>query len=82
MTVKDLFLANAKLWDQIESSIRFLQPFSDLIHQIESDLPALGRCFEGLCLLDSHVDACCLALARLKPSRYLLIPLKQPGKDA
>jgi hypothetical protein len=54
-SVKDLFLENAKLWTQIESSIRFLQPFSELMHQIESHRPALGRCYEGLCMLDSHV---------------------------
>jgi hypothetical protein len=74
--LKDLFLENAKLWTQIESSIRFLQPFSDLIHQIESDRPALGRCYEGLCMLDSHVNACCLAFDKVEATKESLDTLK------
>jgi hypothetical protein len=41
--VRELFLANETLWVQIESRCRFLQPFSDLIHHIKADRPALGH---------------------------------------
>jgi hypothetical protein len=37
------------------NSIEFLQPFSDMIHQIEADRPALGHCYHGLMKLDAHV---------------------------
>jgi hypothetical protein len=42
-------------WSNLEHAITFLQPFSDFIHQIEADRPALGRCYEGLMVLDKHV---------------------------
>ena len=39
-------------------AVELLQPFCDMIHQIEGDRPALGRCFVGLRDLDLHVKAC------------------------
>jgi hypothetical protein len=86
--VKELFLANETLWVQIEASCRFLQPFSDLIHQIEADRPALGRCYEGLCMLDSHVKACCQKFALVEATKSSLDTLiatwnrrKEPGTE-
>jgi hypothetical protein len=43
-------------WSQLTLGISFLQPFSDFIHQIEADRPALGRCYQGLYHLDKHVQ--------------------------
>jgi hypothetical protein len=42
-------------WSHLKNAIEFLQPFSDMIHQIEADRPALGRCYQGLMTLDAHV---------------------------
>jgi hypothetical protein len=42
-------------WSHLKNAIEFLQPFSDKIHQIEADRPALGRCYQGLMTLDAHV---------------------------
>ena len=85
--LKEFFLANETLWVQIEASCRFLQPFSDLIHQIEADRPA-GRCYEGLCMLDSHVKACCQKLALIEATKASLDTLiatwnrrKEPGTE-
>jgi hypothetical protein len=39
----------------LQHVINLLQPFSDFIHQIEADRPALGRCYAGLMKLDEHV---------------------------
>jgi hypothetical protein len=41
----------------LHHATRFLQPFSDFIHQIEAHWPSLGRCYEGLMVLDRHVHA-------------------------
>jgi hypothetical protein len=42
-------------WVNLQHVINLLQPFSDFIHQIEADRPALGRCYAGLMKLDEHV---------------------------
>jgi hypothetical protein len=42
-------------WSHLKNANEFLQPFSDMIHQIEADRPALGRCYQGLMTLDAHV---------------------------
>jgi hypothetical protein len=44
-------------WAPLQLTIKFLQPFSDLIHQIEADKPALGKCYAAIKLLDEHVAA-------------------------
>ena len=46
-------------WADLRRAVQLLQPFSDMIHQIEADRPALGRCFTGLLALDKHVRTCC-----------------------
>jgi hypothetical protein len=46
---------NAVFWDHLNTTTSFLQPFSDMIHQIEADRPALRRCYVGLMQLDKHV---------------------------
>jgi hypothetical protein len=51
----------SEFWAQLNDAVRFLQPFSDFIHQIEADRPALGRCYHGLMLLDAHVRCCVLS---------------------
>jgi hypothetical protein len=45
-------------WQELTYAIEFLQPFSDMIYQIEADRPALGRCYQGLQAIDCHVHAC------------------------
>lgn len=45
-------------WADLKLAVELLQPFCDMLHQIEGDRPALGRCFVGLRDLDSHVAAC------------------------
>jgi hypothetical protein len=45
-------------WQELTYEIEFLQPLSDMIHQIEADKPALGRCYQGLQAIDCHVRAC------------------------
>jgi hypothetical protein len=42
-------------WLHLRNALEFLQLFSDMIHQIEADRPALGRCYQGLMKLDAHV---------------------------
>ena len=42
----------------LKLAVELLQPFSDMLHQIEGDHPALGRCFVGLEQLDERVRAC------------------------
>ena len=49
---------HSTFWDELKMAIDSLQPFSDYIHQVESDRPALGRCYQGLSALDKHVRAC------------------------
>jgi hypothetical protein len=44
-----------QFWLNLQTSLAFLQPFSDFIHQIEADRPGLGRCYEGLMTIDKHV---------------------------
>jgi hypothetical protein len=41
-------------WSKLQISLDFSQPFSDFIHQIEADRPAIGHCNEGLTVLDDH----------------------------
>ena len=45
-------------WSDLKLAVELLQPFSDMLHQIEGDHPALGRCFVGLEQLDERVRAC------------------------
>jgi hypothetical protein len=48
---------DAEFWVIMWHARAFLQPFSDVIHQVEADRPALSRCFDGLMQLDKHVRA-------------------------
>jgi hypothetical protein len=48
-------IQNKHFWLKLKHALRLLQPFDDLTHQIEADRPALGRVFEGLMQLDTHV---------------------------
>jgi hypothetical protein len=50
-------LERADFWRLLSLAISFLQPFSDFIHQIEADRPALARTYEGLMTLDGHVKS-------------------------
>jgi hypothetical protein len=52
-------IQDCTFWSQLQLGISFLQPFSDFIHQIEADRPALGRCYQGLQQLDKHVQMSC-----------------------
>jgi hypothetical protein len=56
LQVAELVL-DAEFWAQLSHATAFLQPFSDMIHQVEADRPALGRCYAGLMQLDKHVRA-------------------------
>jgi hypothetical protein len=47
-----------EFWAHLEAAITFLSPFSDLNHQIDADRPALGRCYEGILIIDKHIRAC------------------------
>jgi hypothetical protein len=47
-----------EFWVDLQAAITFLSPFSDFIHQIEADRPALGRCYEGILIIDDHIRAC------------------------
>lgn len=44
-------------WKDVKDAVTFLQPFSDFIHQIEADMPALARVHCGILQLVSHVEA-------------------------
>jgi hypothetical protein len=50
-------ICDSECWANLHHATRFLQPFSDFIHQIEADQPLLGRCYEGLMVLHRHVHA-------------------------
>jgi hypothetical protein len=50
-------LQRADFWRLLKLAISFLQPFSDFIHQIEADRPALARTYDGLMTLDGHVKS-------------------------
>ena len=54
MQAKEVLQRN-DFWLLLQMACSFLQPFSDFIHQIEADKPALGRAYEGLMALDEHV---------------------------
>jgi hypothetical protein len=54
--VKEI-VQDADFWFKLDYALNFLQPFSDLIHQIEADRPPLGRCFQAVLALDEHVRA-------------------------
>jgi hypothetical protein len=43
-------------WRDVKDAIAFLQPFSDFIHQVEADRPALARVHCGILELQKHVD--------------------------
>jgi hypothetical protein len=50
-------LQRANFWRLPSLAISFLQPFSDFIHHIKADRPALARTYEGLVTLDGHVKS-------------------------
>jgi hypothetical protein len=50
-------IPDAGFWFKLDYAPNFLQPFSDLIHQIEADRPALGRCIQAVLALYDHVRA-------------------------
>jgi hypothetical protein len=57
MQVQEI-VQDATFWQDLSTSIKFLKPFRDFIHQIEADRPALARVYDGLRQLDDHVRAC------------------------
>jgi hypothetical protein len=40
----------------MQTTLEVLKPFVDLIHQIEADKPALGKCYAAVLLLDKHIE--------------------------
>jgi hypothetical protein len=56
LQVAELVL-DAEFWVQLSHATAFLQPFPDMIHQVEAERPELGRCYAGLMQLDKHVRA-------------------------
>jgi hypothetical protein len=44
-------------WRDVKDALAFFQPFSDFIHQVEADRPALARVHCGILELQKHVKA-------------------------
>jgi hypothetical protein len=59
--IRDIILRNVPglphFWEDLERLLELLQPFSDAIHQLESDRPVLSQCQVVLISLDKHVKA-------------------------
>jgi hypothetical protein len=51
------YVSSAAFWRNVKDAIAFYQPFSDFIHQIEADRPALARVQNGIMMLQKHVEA-------------------------
>jgi hypothetical protein len=56
LQVQDI-IGSHEFWRRLQCAIKFLQPFSDFIHQVEGDTAALRRVYYGLMKLDKHVHS-------------------------
>lgn len=50
-------------WVPLKKTIDILKPFSDFLHQIEADSPALGKCYSAILQLDKHIESAASHLA-------------------